>query len=163
MFQGFGSGFLSSVLPLEVTMDASRAAVLGHPKGTLPTGGEFVGTLPREHPPEHKIIHLELSTMHEPLMITLERMVVPCIFIVDYHLRSSMRLISSHWSWSCMALSYVWTRREPMVTSGGRMALASYTKKKGVSAVSRLGDVQFPHNAHESSSIHFLQRFSKPS
>jgi hypothetical protein len=32
---------------------ASRVVDLGHPKGTLPTGGEFVGTLPREHPPEH--------------------------------------------------------------------------------------------------------------
>jgi hypothetical protein len=33
--------------------DGSRATDLGYPEGTLPTGGEFVGTLPREHPPDH--------------------------------------------------------------------------------------------------------------
>jgi hypothetical protein len=33
--------------------DASKAVDLCHPEGTLPTGGEFVGTLPREHRPEH--------------------------------------------------------------------------------------------------------------
>jgi hypothetical protein len=33
--------------------DASRAVDMGHPEGTLPTEGEFVGTLPREHPLKH--------------------------------------------------------------------------------------------------------------
>jgi hypothetical protein len=50
-----------------------------------------------------------------------------------------------------------------MVTPGEWMALAPYTKKKGVSLVARLGDVRLPHNAHGSSSIHFLPCFFKPS
>jgi hypothetical protein len=33
--------------------DASRAVDMGHPEGTLPTEGEFVGTLLREHPLKH--------------------------------------------------------------------------------------------------------------
>jgi hypothetical protein len=49
------------------------------------------------------------------------------------------------------------------VTSGGRIASAPYTKNKGVSLIARLGDVRLPHNAHGSSSIHFLTCFFKPS
>jgi hypothetical protein len=62
-----------------------------------------------------------------------------------------------------MALSYALTRRVPMVTSGGRTASAPYTMKKGVSPMARLGDVQLPHSAHRSSSIHLLPCFFKPS
>jgi hypothetical protein len=43
-----------------------------------------------------------------------------------------------------------------MVTSGGRTASTLYTKKKGVSPVSRLSDVRLTHSAHRSSSIHFF-------
>jgi hypothetical protein len=46
---------------------------------------------------------------------------------------------------------------------GGPMALAPYTKKKGISPVAQLGDVHFLHSAHGSSSIHFLPCFIKPS
>jgi hypothetical protein len=42
--------------------------------------GDLVGTLPSKHPPEHQIIHLELSATHEPLLIALECLAVPCIF-----------------------------------------------------------------------------------
>jgi hypothetical protein len=49
------------------------------------------------------------------------------------------------------------------VTSGGRTTSAPYTMKKGVSLVAQLGDVQLPHSAHGSSSIHFLLCFFKPS
>jgi hypothetical protein len=62
-----------------------------------------------------------------------------------------------------MASSYVLTRREPIVTFEGRTASASYTMKKGVSPVARLGEVWLPHSAHGSSSIHFLLCFFKPS
>jgi hypothetical protein len=37
---------------------------MGYPKGSLPVGGELVGTLPSEHPPEHPP----------------ECLAVPCIF-----------------------------------------------------------------------------------
>jgi hypothetical protein len=40
-----------SILPSQ--SDASMAVDLDHLEGTLPTGGEFVGTLPRELPLEH--------------------------------------------------------------------------------------------------------------
>jgi hypothetical protein len=62
-----------------------------------------------------------------------------------------------------MALSYVLSRRDPMVISGERTASAPYTMKKGVSPVARLGQVRLPHSAHGSSSIHFLPCFFKPS
>jgi hypothetical protein len=51
-----------------------------HTEGTLPAGGEFVGTLPSEHPPYYQIIHLELSATHELLLVVLERLAVLCIF-----------------------------------------------------------------------------------
>jgi hypothetical protein len=62
-----------------------------------------------------------------------------------------------------MASSYVLTRREPMVTSGGSTTSTPYTMKNGVSPVARLGDVQLLYSAHGSSSIHFLPCFFKPS
>jgi hypothetical protein len=53
---------------------------LGHPVGSLPTGGELLSTLPSEHPLELQIIHLEVSTVYEQLLIALERLAIPCIF-----------------------------------------------------------------------------------
>jgi hypothetical protein len=55
-------------------------AYLGYPEGTFPAGGKLVHALPVKHPPEHQIIHFELSASHEPLMVTLERLLVACIF-----------------------------------------------------------------------------------
>jgi hypothetical protein len=140
--------------------DASRAAYLGYPEGTFPAGGKLVHSLLGKDPPEHQIVHLELSVTHEPLMIAHERLPVACIF--NSRLRSSTRSISSRRSWFCAASLYVLTRREPMVTSGGRTASAPYTMKKGVSPVARLGDVRLPHSAHGSSSIYLLPCFFKP-
>jgi hypothetical protein len=50
-----------------------------------------------------------------------------------------------------------------MVTSGGggTTALAPYTKKKGVSPVAWLEDVQLAHSTHRSSSIHLALCFFK--
>jgi hypothetical protein len=48
---------------------------------------------------------------------------------------------------------------EPMVISKGTMASASYTKKKGVSPMAQLGDVQLALNTHGNSSIHLAPRF----
>jgi hypothetical protein len=59
--------------------DTSRMADLCHPKMTLLVGGELVCAFRGEYAPEHHIIHLELSTIHEPLVIALERLMVPCI------------------------------------------------------------------------------------
>jgi hypothetical protein len=60
--------------------DTSRAADLDHSEGALPVGGELVSTISSEHPLEHQIIHLELSAMHEPLLVVFECLAVPCIF-----------------------------------------------------------------------------------
>jgi hypothetical protein len=38
---------------LHSQVDASGAVDLGYHKGSLPTGGELVGTLPCEHPLKH--------------------------------------------------------------------------------------------------------------
>jgi hypothetical protein len=59
--------------------DACRAADLCHPDKTLPTGGELVCAFTGEYASEHQIIHLELATMHELLVIAPERLTVPCI------------------------------------------------------------------------------------
>jgi hypothetical protein len=55
------------------------------------------------------------------------------------------------------------TGGEPMVISGGRTALASYTNKKGVSPMAQLGDVRLAQSAHGTSSIHLAPCFSKQS
>jgi hypothetical protein len=139
--------------------DASISTYLGYPKGTFPAGGKLVHALLVKDPSKYQIIYLEFSSSHEPLMVALERQPVACILIADCHICSSTRSISSCRSWYCMASSYVLTHREPMVTSGGRMASAPYIIKKDVSPVVRLDDVRLPYNAHGRSSIHFLSCF----
>jgi hypothetical protein len=49
------------------------------PKKDPPRGGEIVCAFMGKYAPEHQIIHLELPTMHEPLVIASEHMTVPCI------------------------------------------------------------------------------------
>jgi hypothetical protein len=81
------------------------------PKRDLPAGGgEFVGAFTGEYALEDQVAHLELPVTHEPLVIAPERLTVLCV-----------------------ASLYAWTRGEPMVISGGGVAIASYIKKKGVS------------------------------
>jgi hypothetical protein len=60
--------------------DTSRTTYLGYLEGTLPVGGELVGTLLGKHVSKHQIVHLELSAMHKTLMITSESLMVSCIF-----------------------------------------------------------------------------------
>jgi hypothetical protein len=52
---------------------------LCHPERTLPAGGKLVCIFMGKYAPEHQIVHLELPTMHEPLVIAPERLAVPCI------------------------------------------------------------------------------------
>jgi hypothetical protein len=87
--------------------DTSRVANLGHAEGALPVRGELVSSFSSEHPPEHQIIHLELSTAYELLLVAFECLVVPCIFNSRLPLLSSTKSISSRQSWSCVASSYV--------------------------------------------------------
>jgi hypothetical protein len=68
--------------------DASRAADLCHPERTLPVGGELVCAFTGEYAPEHQIVHLELPTMHELLVIAPERLTLPCI--LEHCLPSSL-------------------------------------------------------------------------
>jgi hypothetical protein len=65
---------------LRSQVDASRLAHLHYPEGTFSAGGKFVHAFPIKHPPKDKIIHLELSASHEPLMVALECLSVACIF-----------------------------------------------------------------------------------
>jgi hypothetical protein len=62
-----------------------------------------------------------------------------------------------------VASSYAWTQGETMVTSGGITTSAPYTKKKDVSLVALLEDVQLAHSAYGSSSIHLAPCFFKQS
>jgi hypothetical protein len=59
--------------------DTYRPANLCHPKRALPTGGELVKAFTRKYALEHQIVHLELATMHIPLVVALECLTVPCI------------------------------------------------------------------------------------
>jgi hypothetical protein len=52
---------------------------LCYPKRTLPAGGELVCAFTGEYAPEHQIINLELSTMHESLVVASESLTVPCV------------------------------------------------------------------------------------
>jgi hypothetical protein len=60
--------------------DASRSSHLRYPEGTFSVGEKFVHALPVKHPPEDKIIHLELFASHELLMVAPKRLLVVCIF-----------------------------------------------------------------------------------
>jgi hypothetical protein len=52
---------------------------LCRPERALPARGELVCAFMGEYAPEHQIVHLELPTMHEPLVIAPERLMIPCI------------------------------------------------------------------------------------
>jgi hypothetical protein len=49
--------------------DVSRPINLCHPERTLPVEGELVQAFTRKYAQEHQIIHLELHTMHKPLVV----------------------------------------------------------------------------------------------
>jgi hypothetical protein len=55
-------------------------AYLGHVEGPSQPGGELVSSFSSEHPPEHQIVHLDLSTAHESLLVAFECLMVLCIF-----------------------------------------------------------------------------------
>jgi hypothetical protein len=101
-----------------------------------------------EYAPEHQIIHLELPTMHELLVIVLERLVVPCI--------SESCLPSSRIDEVDIVAPELVLRgfvvcldtRETMVISRRITASTLDTKKKGISPVARLEDVRLGHSVH---------------
>jgi hypothetical protein len=49
------------------------------PENNPPSGGELICTFTGKYASEHQIIHLELPTMHKPLVIEPEHLMVPCI------------------------------------------------------------------------------------
>jgi hypothetical protein len=136
---------------------------LGYPVGTFPAGGKFIHALLAKHPPEDQIIHLELPASHEPLVVAPERLLVACIFnsslpslLVDQVNILTPELVLRGF------IVCLYTQRAHG-DFWGKDGLGPYTMKKGVSPVALLGEVRLPHSAHESSSIHFLPCFFKPS
>jgi hypothetical protein len=59
--------------------DAPGSAYFCHLQGTLPAGGEFVEPFSVQYSPKDKVPDPELHTMHEPLVVAPEHLVVPCI------------------------------------------------------------------------------------
>src|SRR6185437_9407296 len=59
--------------------NASGPAYLCNPEGPLPAGGKFVEPCSAQDPSEDEVASPELPTVHEPLMIAPERLVVACI------------------------------------------------------------------------------------
>src|SRR6185295_16958913 len=59
--------------------NASGPAYLCNLEGPLPAGGEFVEPRSVQDPSEDEVASPELPTVHEPLMIAPERLVVACI------------------------------------------------------------------------------------
>ena len=59
--------------------NTSGPAYLCNPEGPLPAGGEFVESCSAQDPSEDEVASPELPTVHEPLMIAPERLVVACI------------------------------------------------------------------------------------
>jgi hypothetical protein len=143
--------------------DTSRVADLGHSKASLPAGGELVSTFSCQHSLEHPIVHLELFATHGPLMITFERLAVPCI--LNSRLPSSLIDEVDIFMTKLVLRGFVVC----LDTKGAhgdfwaRTASTPYTMKNDVSLVTRLGDVWLPYSAHRISSIHFLPSFFKPS
>jgi hypothetical protein len=112
---------------------------------------------------ELQIVHLELPTLHKPLVVASERLAVPCIsesclpslFIDEVDIITPELVLRGFIV--CLNMG------ETMVISGGITASAPYTKKKGVSPVAQLKDVWLAHSVHESSSIHLAPYFFKQS
>ena len=59
--------------------NASGPAYLCDLEGPLPAGGKFVEPCSAQDPSEDEVASPELPTVHEPLMIAPERLVVACI------------------------------------------------------------------------------------
>ena len=59
--------------------NASGPAYLCDLEGPLPAGGEFVEPRSVQDPSQDEVASSELPTVHEPLMIAPERLVVVCI------------------------------------------------------------------------------------
>ena len=59
--------------------NASGPAYFCNLEGPLPAGGEFVEPCSVQDPPQDEVASPELPTMHEPLMIAPEHLVVACI------------------------------------------------------------------------------------
>jgi hypothetical protein len=62
--------------------DASRAADLGYPKGTLPTGGECARAFMGKYALERQVCLLELPATHEPLVIASEHLTMSTIVMI---------------------------------------------------------------------------------
>ena len=60
-------------------VNASGPAYLCNLEGPLPAGGEFVEPRSVQDPSEDEVASPELPTVHEPLMIAPERLVVACV------------------------------------------------------------------------------------
>jgi hypothetical protein len=101
--------------------------------------------------------------VHEPLLIASERLVIPYIF--NSRLSSSLVDKVDIFASELVLHGFIVNLDTEGAHSDfrGRMASTSYTKKKGVSLMARLGDVQLPHSAHGTSSIDILPCFFKPS
>jgi hypothetical protein len=134
MFQGFGRGIPSAM--------AKRTHPGRHTSVTLKGPSQLEGSL---WSPSRFRIRLrtrspdpELPTMHEPLAIAPERLVVTCFQITACHLCSLMMSTSSRRSCFCIDSSKDWTRGEPIRISRERQASAPKTREDGVTPVARL-------------------------
>jgi hypothetical protein len=59
--------------------DTPRSAYFRHIEGSFPAGGEFMEPFSVQYSPQDSVLDPELPTMHEPLVVVLERLVVPRI------------------------------------------------------------------------------------
>jgi hypothetical protein len=85
-----------------------QASKLVSPEKDPPNGGggELVQAFTGKYVAEHQIIHLELPTIHKPLVIALERLAVHTFWRATCHLLSLTRSTSSRQSWSYVASLY---------------------------------------------------------
>jgi hypothetical protein len=75
MFHGFDSDIPSSVA--KRTHPRQQTCITR--KGPSQRGARGGRAFTDEYAPEHQIVHLELPTIHEPMVIALERLIVLCI------------------------------------------------------------------------------------
>jgi hypothetical protein len=103
--------------------------------------------------------------MHEPLLIAPERLMVSCIF--NSRLPSSFVDKVDIFTLELVLRGFVicldTEEAHGDLHGEDNLSPIPYTKKKGVSSVAQLGDVRLPHSAHESSLLHLLPFFFKPS
>jgi hypothetical protein len=135
MFHGFGSGVPSS--SARWMHPGLQTCVTQKGPSQRGGGGELVQAFTGKYAPEHQIIHLELPTIHKPLVVAPERLLVSCISesCLPSSFIDKVNIITQELVLHDFIVCLNTGGDHGDLWGGGVTASAPYTKKKGVSLV----------------------------